>query len=234
VGTWVCSLARSRGDRLARLVEFADIEIAELGDLLWVRGLRGDEAVAPIVELLPAARFFELVETDRLRPIGRLVPTARLPAATTFLPLRRWLELRVPPVALPGETNDAVELRLVPGKAKGGGEELLLTPIETFRAFLSDAPSHRLRPLRFAVNGTGEALVRGRPLPSIPGARYLSRGGVAVPAGWMWTPAVGLSVVRSWLGLAPSTLAIWRVDGTVGEVAESLFAPATRRARHAL
>jgi hypothetical protein len=210
--------------------------VAELGDTLWVRGSKKDVDAEPVLSLLPAARFFDLIEPDRLRGHGRLVPTMRLPP-TRFQPLRAFLSLRVPALALPAESSKAVELRLVPGRAPGQPsrlEELLLARIESFREFLSEAPSHRLSPLVFALNGRGEALIRGTPLPSIPGERFLSRDGIAVPAGWVWTPTVGYSVLRNWLGLAPSTLAVWRVDGTISEVSKSLFSPASRRVRHAL
>jgi hypothetical protein len=215
---------------------FPGLEVAELGDLLWVRGPGGEEEAASILALVPAARFFDLLAPDRLRPRGRLVPTARLPAAR-FLSLRSWLTLRVPSLALPGETKTGVELRLVPGRAPGrpsGNDELLLTDLEGFRRFLAHAPIHRLTPLVFTVNGESEVLVRGTPLPPIPGERYVLRNGIAIPAGWVWTPTVAPHVLRTWLGLAPSTLAVWRRDGTIGEVPPSAFSPATRRVRHRL
>jgi hypothetical protein len=229
---WVLLLRRTQASGLARLLDAPDVEVAELADLLWVRGRGSEEDVARVRSLLPGGRFFELLEPDRLRPPGRLVPTARLPEAR-YRPLRSWLSLSLPPVALCGETSRTVGLRLVPGRGPRG-EELLLAHADRFRDFLSQAPSFRIAPLRFAVNGESEVLVRGTPLPSIAGERFVSCGGIAVAAGWTWTPALGVPVLRSWLGLAPGTLALWRADATIAEVSLSSFAPANRRVRHAI
>ena len=268
------SLRRSQAKALARLHNVADVRIGDLGELVWARGTGTESEVEHILTRVPSSRFFEVVHHDRLRPRGRLLPTARLPDVR-WVPLPEWLSIRIPTPALPGERRSVVhrlrrgrfgsctasewpsiriptpalpgelsgsaELRLVvdhAGPTADSGEELLLCKVQAFREFLLRNPLHRLRPLRFVVNDArSEVLVRGNPLPSIPGERFVLQGGIATPVGRAWSPPVGASVIRAWLGLRDGTMALWRADGADGaggggisEIDEDAFVAASRRA----
>ena len=206
---------------------------------MWARGSGTESEVEQILTQMPSSRFFEVVHHDRLRPRGRLLPTGRLPDVR-WVPLREWLSFRIATPALPGELSGSAELRLVvdhAGPAADSGEELLLCNVEAFREFLLRNPLHRLRPLRFVINDAcSEVLVRGKPLPSIPGERFVLQAGVATPVGLAWSPPVGASVIRAWLGLRDGTMALWRADGGglggggISEIAEDAFVAASRRA----
>ena len=235
--SWALSLRRSQAKALARLHNVADVRIGDLGELVWARGTGTESEVEHILTRVPSSRFFEVVHHDRLRPRGRLLPTARLPDVR-WVPLPEWLSIRIPTPALPGELSGSAELRLVvdhAGPTADSGEELLLCKVQAFREFLLRNPLHRLRPLRFVVNDArSEVLVRGNPLPSIPGERFVLQCGIATPVGRAWSPPVGASVIRAWLGLRDGTMALWRADGAGGggisEIDEDAFVAASRRA----
>lgn len=231
--TWALSLRRSEASVLSKLYGVPDVQVGEAGDIVWVRGASTDSEVETLLERVPTSRLYEIVDDDRLKPRGRLLPTTRLPRVS-WVPLHDWLIVRVPTAALPGEVSPDAELRLAldpKARLPSASEELLLCRIEAFREFLLWGPAHRLAPLRFVVNEAwGRALVRGEPLPSIPGERYVSEGGIAVPAGRWWTPAVSPGVVRTWLGTREDTLVLWRADGTIAEIPEDAFVTASRRA----
>jgi len=232
VTSWALSLRREQASALAKLHNLSGVEVGEANGLVWARGTGTDEDVARILASLPTSRFFEIVHRDRLRPRGRLLPTGRLPEVR-WLTVSQWLSIRIPPAALPGELSRTAVLTLAlgPGRSIDAHEVLLLCGVEAFREFLLLGPLHRVRPLRFVVNdASSEVLVRGRPLPSVPGERYVLADGIATPAGYRWSPSVGASVVRSWLGLGDGAIALWRADGGISEIREDAFASASRRA----
>jgi hypothetical protein len=88
----------------------------------------------------------------------------------------------------------------------------------------------RLERLTFAASADGRALVRGRPLPPIPGTRYYERAGVAVPCGWGWPSWLTAELVRAALVIAPGTLALFSPAGTWEEIPADQFVRATRSA----
>ena len=77
---------------------------------------------------------------------------------------------------------------------------MLLTSLALWADFADTAPHWRLDALSFVVSDTRQVLVRGRPLPPIPGEHWVERERICVPAGWDWTPALSPSVCRELLG----------------------------------
>lgn len=228
---WAFCFRRAQAPRIARLREHAlgRVEVGEAGDLVWARTEGTRDQMEKLLARLPAAELFEVMDEDRLRPLGRLVPTKRLPSVG-FAPVEASLELRIPAAKLPGELDDeaSVVLRLAPTSAPHEGETLLLGGLAALRAWVDEAPAHRLVPLVFVVNEAGEVLLRGKPLPSMPGERFLLRGGVATPVGLTWAPALAPGVVRRWLGLENGAIALFRRDGSLSEIPERAFAPLGR------
>ena len=227
---WALSLRRAQASLLASLHDVPGVVVAESNELVWARGESSAAETDRILTRLPSSRFFTLVHGNRLRPKGRWLPTGRLPELR-WAPLRQWLSVRLPNAALPGELAGGAELELVRARGPDGGEELLLCSIDAFRRCVLHDPKHRLERLRFVVNeARAEILVRGSPLPSLPGERFVLRHGIAVPAGFAWSPPVGTSVVRAWLGLGDGAMALWRADGSISEIAHDWFVVASRRA----
>ena len=73
-------------------------------------------------------------------------------------------------------------------------------------------------------------IVRGEPLPPLPGQRWVDREGIAVPAGWRWSPPVEAAIVRAVFGLEPGDFALWQTDGTWQRIRAADFTPASRAA----
>ena len=67
-------------------------------------------------------------------------------------------------------------------------------------------------------------------LPPLPGQRWVEQEGIAVPAGWTWTPAVEAALVRQVFGLAAGDVALWHADGAWERIAGDEFVRATRAA----
>jgi hypothetical protein len=107
---------------------------------------------------------------------------------------------------------------------------LLLSSFEVFRHFALTAAELRLDRLAFAAESSGRVLVRGIPLPPLPGVRFTLHGSVAVPAGWTWAPSVGADVVARCLGASAGNLVLWTEDGRYTRLHSEQFIPVTRSA----
>jgi hypothetical protein len=118
---------------------------------------------------------------------------------------------------------------------------LLLSRFDLWAAYAIEAPQIRLNPWRFAVAADGRVAVHVQPqakrvanlssaLPPLPGRRWVEQDGVAIPAGWSWTPAVDAALLREVFGLAEGDVALWHADGTWERIAAEEFVRATRAA----
>lgn len=73
-------------------------------------------------------------------------------------------------------------------------------------------------------------IIRGLPLPPLPGRLYCEAAGVAVQAGYHWEPALEPAVLRIALRLEKADLALLHADGTWDHVRNGDFVAATRAA----
>src|SRR5262249_16438075 len=144
-------------------------------------------------------------------------------------PIKAWLPVEMPAAAMPGRTPGAVPLRLV-RSSQEQEPELLLTTLQEFKEFAATAAQVRLERLRLAANSQGMVLVHGRPLPPLPGTRFVLHAGVAVPAGFAWDPAVSAEVLARCFGVSSSTLVLWGEDGTIQRLTSEQFVAASRSA----
>ena len=77
----------------------------------------------------------------------------------------------------------------------------------------------RLDRWHFAVASDGRVVVRGAPLPPMPGILYCEEEGVAVPVGFAFSPRVESAVVGELLELQPHDLALFHADGSWERIA---------------
>jgi hypothetical protein len=114
--------------------------------------------------------------------------------------------------------------------------ELLRTDLGALREYLRGAARLRWVRLGFAVAASGgEVLVRGTPLPALPGQRWARVGRVYVPVGFHWSPAVEPAVVEKVFLLAANEWLVWLPgrgereagSGEVIRLTEEQFVPLT-------
>ncbi len=225
---WAIRLDRADAPAAGGLRGRAGVEVREEGASVWLRGPAFAYPEGDIeLRTLPAVERYSIIEDGGLVPPGGAVPRGRLPG-DGWRPMSSWLVLEPQVAALPGERPATVEVRVV-----RGGEEreacVLVADGAAFHAWADVAPDVRLRPLELAVDGA-RALVRGRPLPPIPGERFVADGGIAVPCGHRWDPPIEAGVLRAVLDVEAGGLALLAPGGTVERVPAAAFVTATRSA----
>ncbi|HLX68878.1 MAG TPA: hypothetical protein VKV04_04540 [Verrucomicrobiae bacterium] len=225
---WAICLAQEDAASLGVLRLADSIEVAEHDGTVWLRGKPTDERLAAKLHALPVHERYECLASGQLRRIDRRIPTARLPAVQ-WQSLSSWLRVLLPDSAFPAELPRAISLQLVRSTSERE-PELLLTGLEELARFAAMAPEVRLARLQFAANANGSALVRGQPLPPLPGERYVMHSGVAVPAGFSWKPEVGADVLARRLGVSADALVLWNVDGSITRFHSEQFVPLSRSA----
>lgn len=225
---WALRMARDDAATLAGLRLQSGLEVAVDAREVWLRGQSADDPLASRLLALPATGRYEWQAPDQLRELDKRIPSHRLPGLS-WQPLDVWLQVELPAAALPANEPEAVALRLV----RSGDEripDLLLTRLDEFQRFAAQAASVRLERLRFAASADGRVLVHGTPLPPLPGQRFVSHGGVAVPAGYAWQPAVSTEVLGHRLGASGEALVLWHENGTFTRLHGEQFVAATRSA----
>ena len=225
---WAICLAQEDAASLAALRLVAGIEVAESGRDVWLRGQRGEESLDAKLAALPARERYEWLARNKLRQTGQRVPSEQLPDLR-WQPLNAWLQVELPVAALPANEPRAVHLRLVRSTDEHE-PELLLTSLENLSGFAAQAAQVRLDRLQIAASPDGNVLVRGTPLPPLPGRRFVLHGGVAVPAGFAWQPAVNVEALVQCFGVSSDALVLWHEDGTITRLLSEQFVPATRSA----
>jgi len=237
--SWVICIKPTDAECLAPLRLIRGIEVAEKEPFIWVRGSNSDEELELLIRALPAVARYELSSGNRLRNLASRIPAETLPLLNWQL-LSRWLRVQLPGNYVPqsirwGEREEGLSpFRPVPLRIVRSAEErsidLLMTRLSDWCDFALSAPEVRLRQLRFAVDADGNVVVRGKPLPPLPGRQFVLHANIGIQAGFMWEPAVSAEVLVRRLGLSTDALALFHEDGTLSRIEAEQFVPATRSA----
>ena len=230
--TWVLVAPRESAAALARVRPTTGLEILEQADSLWLRGGRRCDELDRQLRLVPGGRRLCVLADGQTVPAGKLVPLGRLPEGA-WLPLAEWLEVALPAaVAAPAQRITPQPLRLVPA-GQMREPTLLETSLAEWCRYVETAPQWRIDCWTFAATADGRVIVRGLPLPPLPGVQWVVEEGVAVPAGYEWSPAVDALTLQQALGLAAGELALLRPDGSWDRIADDDWTRASRSAARA-
>lgn len=212
---------------LGRLRLQAGVEVGERGDTLWLHIPHSSDELDAALRMLPGERFTVLPD-EQLVPLGKRVPTGHLPDCD-WIDLSRWLRVTAPLAGFSGQLPHKIELQFVRG-GPIGESNLMVTDVATWRDYAISAPQVRLERWTFALNNVGDVLVRGTPLPPIAGRRFVETSGIAIAAGWTWTPHVAADVLVEVLQLEEGDLALLQMDGQWDLIPSDSFVRATRSA----
>ena len=225
---WAICLGKADLSAAGRLRQVAGIEVCEGPDQVWLRGPALDEKLHRRLAAIPGGQRFYVLADGQLQPVASRLPKGRLPGGP-WTPLPKWLALGLPPATLAGRSAERAPMVLV-RSAHAETASVLLTTIDRWEAYATGAAQVRLDRWQFALADDGRVVVRGEPLPPLPGQRWVDREGIAVPAGWHWSPPVEAAIVRAVFALEPGDFVLWQSDGTWQRIRAADFTPAGRSA----
>jgi hypothetical protein len=225
---WAICLGKTDLSAVGRLRRVAGIEVCELPDQVWLRGPALDEKLHRRLAAMPGAQRFYLLPDAQLQPVASRLPKNRLPGGP-WVSLAEWLALELPPAGLAGRSGERLPMVLLRSPHPETAS-VLLTNVDCWAAYAIQAPQVRLDRWQFAVAKDGRVIVCGNPLPPLPGERWVDREGIAVPAGWRWSPPVEATIVRAVFALEPGDFALWQTDGNWQRIRAADFTPASRSA----
>jgi hypothetical protein len=229
---WAVRIDAADAASLGTLRCRSGLEVLERDEAVWLRGPAPEEHLDEELDLalrcLPGAERFSVGDDGQLVPHGRRVPQGRLPEGL-WERLSDWLAVALPAAALAGECPAAGMLQIVRATRVLDSNVLMASRSDWLR-FGATAAQVRLAPLAFAAGEDGLVVIRGTPLPPIRGTRYVESEGVAVEAGWTWSPPLDAAVLRAALGLADGDLALLHRDGSWDRLRADDFVHASRSA----
>lgn len=226
--SWAVCLPTSQIASAGGLRLVLDIEVCQAADHVWLRGQRLEKGLEHRLRTLPGAARFWVLADGQLLPVGARVPHGWLPDGP-WLSLARWLGIEMPRPCAAADPGPLVPLELQPS-FEFVEPSVLLTSMGHWKTCADDCPQVRLDRWRFAVARDGRVVVVGQPLPSLPGERLVEHEGIAVSAGYFWSPPVEPCIVRERFALEAGDLALWHADGTWERIAAGDFVRATRAA----
>jgi hypothetical protein len=225
---WAVCLGMNDVASVGQLRPIAGIEVCVQPDRVWLRGPGLDAKLHRRLAAMPGAQRFYVLPDAQLQPVASRLPASWLPGGA-WVPLKQWLVLGLPTASLAGQLDGQVSMTLVPS-AHPETASVLLTTMDRWGAYSAEAPQLRLDCWKFAVADDGRVIVRGEPLPPLPGQRCVESEGIAVPAGWQWSPPLEGAIVRAVFRLEPGDFALWNTDGTWQRIRAADFMPASRSA----
>lgn len=227
---WAARIPVRQSASLGLLRLVPDLQAAFTETAVWIRGPQSEDAVAR-VRLIPHAELFHVDENDGLRPWCGLLKSGTLPDIR-FRSLAEQTLPQIPQARWPSARVSRIRLTLVRSEDLRPAT-ILETSLSEWAAWGLSAPRVRLRRWTFAAADNGRALVRGAPLPPLPGQQYWESGDVAIPVGWECSPNISGAVLTDVAAPEPGGLVLLSPDGSADAIPATAFAAATRSALRA-
>lgn len=226
---WVACIKQQNVAALGALRQMPGIEVMSSGEAIWMRGDQPDEIHGHAIRTLPGVQRFQRHGHDELIPVGACLPVARIPNGA-WISLRQWLLVRKPAAAFGGVNTRAIPIRLTRADlpAKESAANILVTAFDQFANYCESVSELRLKVWQFAVSDRGRVIVRGRPLPPLPGQQFVESASVAVPVGFVLSPSVDQQLIRRNLAIEDGGLAIVWPDQTLNLIPSENLVAVTR------
>lgn len=226
--TMAVRMPREQFAQLGAMRTTPGLEACDDGESLWLRTADPSEETLTELRSIAVAKLHRVLADGQLIAIDSRVPKGHLPNSG-WQSLQSFLRVELPTAALAGAMPSAVPLKLVP-VAETREPNVLLVDQHVWRDYAVTASQLRLDRWHFAVSISGEVLVRGTPLPPLPGRRFVEQHGICLPVGFGLSPPVDTKPLAAQYELTDNDLLLWIDDNRRERIPAEHFVRATRAA----
>lgn len=204
------------------------VEVLTAPPSVWLRATALEDETWEQIRRCPEADRYTVLDDGQLIPVGGTVPLGHLPQGD-WQPLARRLAIVLPlndePTCLPPPPTLCLVRSPIEREATW-----LQTSWQAWSEYAATAPQIRLSRWAFVADRRGRVVVRGAPLPPLPGVHFVEQSGIAVPAGWEWSPNLPADVVREAFALATNESLVWTFENGGERIAGDDWVQASRSA----
>lgn len=223
---WVLRLPVENLTALGQLRLISGLQVQESPRHLWVRGSQIDAPLSCLLRSLPGGEFFTPIEDHQLIPAGKHVPNGYLPEGL-WQPIQTWYSVQMDKASFAGIATEQIELEIIRSNQTQPAN-VVVTSLVQLSEFINHCAQIRLASLRYAVDSQQRTVIWGNPLPPIEGTHFCELKGVAVQAGWTWTPAVDVEVLQHLFQLSNGDLVLLHSNQTREIIQADQFVRLTR------
>ncbi|MCA8986621.1 MAG: hypothetical protein KDA78_03215 [Planctomycetaceae bacterium] len=228
IGSWLASLRPADLPAVWKLRDRTGLKMATAEGLYW---LCPDTDSHTLQNSLPQAEWW-LVEQNHeglpvLRSRRQLLPSRKLPELT-WQSLQDLVPISLPAASYPGRCPAPVQIQLV-RSSEYRPSSALMCSLDSWLVFVESNLKINFSHCQYAASSDGNVLVIGTPLPALLCQRFVLESGLAIQAGWRWSPQVTSKVIRERLDLESGQFAILFPDRPAEVIEPDQFVPATRQ-----
>ena len=227
MNSYVATIHKAAIHQLAYFRIEKELEIAEEGDLLWVRGINGELSSNPEFLQLPIINIFRIDEEGRLFTPGKLTPVDVLKKEMSWQTILQYMKIILPVSSLPGRQEQKTSLHLRPSSNQREGIALK-TDLEVWKHFAETASTLRLNRLEYAVSEQGKVFIIGTPLPPLPGIEYWNFEGFFLPTGFELEASIASHFVQKKFNEDGEAVLIFEEEGHLERISKTYFTRASR------
>lgn len=225
---FVIKLLLADKETLGTVRTYLHLQVALEEEWIWLRGIDVKAITDSKLRQLPSIHTFEIDEQGNLFPPGGFTPISRL-KSLQWMPVGEFIQVELPTSAMPGQLSEKYQVKLAPSdKVKPG--EALVTMLPVWKKYAHTAPEVRLNRLKFALSETGQVLILGTPLPTIPGKEYWLHDTILLPGGYDFEIPLICGLVAGKLNPLNDSLILFGEDGCWEKIPKAYVVPATRSA----
>lgn len=201
-------------------------------DLIWLRGPVQNGNLQVLLNALPATASYTMDQEGRLFPTGKQTPVARIPQIA-WQSIADFVTIELPIAALPGNRPASFMPELVRSSASRPAYGVL-TDLNEWKTYVSNAPLIKLQQLRFAVSLSGQVLITGQPLPAVQGSFFWHSHRLLIPLGYDFNVPIVAGILSRKLKVEDNELILINRNLQWERIPSSAFTEAKRSVVRAL